>query len=240
MKPLLKKNYGSIGHLPNSRLGPGDHSLGTAQAAILTDKARDHKDLVIVQEKLDGANVGVLRQEERLIGLTRKGYRCVDSPLEQFQMFEKFIQQNPSLFDFLEDGERVVGEWLAMAHGTKYKIPHEFPFIAFDLIKNDKRELYINFRARVGTQLPVAHLLHIGQPISVKKIEKLLDMRIDDTYGYHGALEPVEGAVWRVEREGEVDFLGKYVRAFKEDGKYFNEDHSKLEWNWRPSDFKAS
>ena len=25
MKPTGKKNYGSIGHLPNSRLGPADH-----------------------------------------------------------------------------------------------------------------------------------------------------------------------------------------------------------------------
>ncbi len=232
MKASPIKNYGSIGHLPASRLGPGDHSLPASQAAILLEKSRDFKDLVIVQEKLDGANVGVLRLDDgRLVGLTRKGHFCNDSPLEQFQLFEKFINNNENRFEFLVPGERIVGEWIAMAHGTKYKT--STPFIAFDLMKGHERATYINFRARVGMLLPVAHLLHIGQPISIKKIEKLLDVRNDETYGYHGALEPVEGAVWRVEREGKVDFLGKYVRQFKEDGKYFNEDHTKLIWNWR-------
>jgi RNA ligase len=232
MKPLLRKNYGSIGHLPNSRLGEGDHSLSVGQASILTDKPRDYKDLIIVQEKLDGANVGVLRHEGRLIGLTRKGHRCMDSPMEQFQLFQKYICRNESSFDFLEEGERVVGEWIAMAHGTRYKT--DTPFIAFDLMKDDVRELYLNFLLRVGPNLPIAKVLHIGQPITTKRIEKLIDQRgYGDTYGFHGALEPVEGAVWRVEREGRVDFLGKYVRQFKEDGKYFNEDHSKLIWNWR-------
>ena len=37
------------------------------------------------------------------------------------------------------------------------------------------------------------------------------------------ALDPVEGAVWRCERQGAVDFLGKYVRPDKIDGKYLPE-----------------
>jgi len=232
MKPFPKKNYGSIGHLPGSRLGEGDHKISDGQAKILTEKARDHKDLIIVQEKLDGANVGVYRHEGRLIGLTRKGHRAIDSPMEQFQLFQRFIEKNSYRFDFLQEGERVVGEWLAMAHGTKYQI--EFPFVAFDIIRtNEEREVYVNFLSKIGMKLPVAHLLHLGSPISIKKIEKLIDHNKDGIYGYHGALEPVEGAVWRCEREGKVDFLGKYVRAFKEDGKYFNENHNQLVWNWR-------
>lgn len=230
MKPTPIKNYGSIGHLPCSRLGLGDHSLSENQAAILTDKARDHKDLIIVQEKLDGANVGVLRQDGKLVGLTRKGHRCVDSPMAQFQMFQKFINDNESKFDFLEEGVRVVGEWLAMAHGTRYRT--DTPFIAFDIMYGHERLTYTHFLRSIGYKLPTAKLLHIGCPISVKKIEKLIDKRQGEEYGYHGSLEPVEGAVWRVEREGKVDFLGKYVRDFKEDGKYFNDDHSKLVWNW--------
>lgn len=233
MKPNPRKNYGSIGHLPKSRLGPGDHSLDERQASILLEKPRDFKDLIVVQEKLDGANVGVLRHEGRLIGLTRKGHRVCDSPMEQFQMFRNFIHANEFCFDFLEEGERVVGEWLAMAHGTRYKIDNDFPFIAFDIMKEGERETYLNFRLRIGTKLPVAHLLHIGHSISVRQIEKKLDVRNGETYGYHGSLEPVEGAVWRVEREGKVDFLGKYVRHFKEDGKYFSDDHTKLIWNWK-------
>ncbi len=237
MKPILQKNYGSIGHLPNSRLGAGDHSLNDAQAAILTDKARDYKDLIIVQEKLDGANVGIMRHEGRLIGLTRKGHRCIESPLEQFQMFQRWIIKHQDEFDFLLEGERLVGEWVAMAHGTKYKCDGYFngPFYAFDLFdSNNQRLPYLKFIVRIGANIPSAQLLHIGSPISTKKIDKMIDKRDGETYGFHGALEPVEGAVWRVEREGKVDFLGKYVRQWKQDGKYFHEDHTQLVWNWQP------
>jgi len=90
MKPLgNRKNYGSIGHLPGSRLGEGDHHMSEGQAKILTETPRDYKDLIIVQEKLDGANVGILRHEGNLVGLTRKGHRAIDSPMEQFQMFQR-------------------------------------------------------------------------------------------------------------------------------------------------------
>lgn len=233
MKPILIKNYGSIGHLPGSRMGPGDHFIQNSQAKILTDKSRDYKDLVIVQEKLDGANVGILRMDGKLVTLTRKGHRCIDSPLEQFSMFERFVRRNESLFDFIQEGERLVGEWIAMAHGTKYKIDNDFPFIAFDLIKDHTRELYVEFRSRIGNKVPVAKLLHIGHPISIKNILKIISVKNGETYGFHGSLEFVEGAVWRVEREGKVDFLGKYVRPEKEDGKYFSQDHGNLIWNYR-------
>lgn len=232
MKPVLRKNYGSIGHLPGSRLGPGDHMIQAGQAAILVEKVRDYKDLIIVQEKLDGANVGILRHEGKLVTLTRKGHRCIDSPLEQFQMFDCWVQKRAHLFDFIDEGERLVGEWLAMAHGTRYDLDE--PFVAFDLMRGDVRLPFFDFMSRIGGSLKTAALLHAGGAISIKKVQKLLDVQKEDTYGYHGALDPAEGAVWRVEREGKVDFLGKWVRGDKEDGKYFNEDHTKLVWNWRP------
>jgi hypothetical protein len=39
----------------------------------------------------------------------------------------------------------------------------------------------------------------------------------------HGAVDTVEGAVWRVERYGKVEFLAKYVRQDKVDGCYLPE-----------------
>ena len=40
---------------------------------------------------------------------------------------------------------------------------------------------------------------------------------------HYGALDPVEGAIWRIERDGKVDFLVKYVRPEKIDGIYLPE-----------------
>lgn len=66
-KPLGIKAYGHVCHLPGSRLGPGDHKLTPGQARILTEKARDKHDRIIVREKLDGSNVAVARVNGELI-----------------------------------------------------------------------------------------------------------------------------------------------------------------------------
>ncbi len=60
-KPLGSKSYGHIPPLPGSRIGPGDHKCHSGQEQIATIKARDRHDTIIVQEKLDGSNVGVAR-----------------------------------------------------------------------------------------------------------------------------------------------------------------------------------
>lgn len=51
----------------------------------------------------------------------------------------------------------------------------------------------------------------------------------------HGAVDPVEGVMFRVERSGQVDFLAKYVRHEKKDGVYLTEiSGAPAIWNWRP------
>ncbi len=87
-------SYGSIPHLPSSRLGPSDRSLGGGQVRIATERARDRFDVVIVQEKLDGANVSVAKVGSELIALTRSGRRTAASPMVQFQWFEAWVQDN--------------------------------------------------------------------------------------------------------------------------------------------------
>jgi len=88
--------------------------------------------------------------------------------------------------------------------------------------------------------------IHEGDPLSIE--DALEGIK---TSG-HGAIDPVEGAVWRVERNelidprkgGErrwiVDFLAKYVRPDKVDGAYLPDVERSLNpgktiWNWRPS-----
>src|SRR5437588_7986509 len=121
-KPLNGKAYGSIPHLPGSRLGPGDHHVHAGQAIICTEKARDRHDRLIVQEKLDGSCVAVAKLEGRIVPLTRAGYPAHSSPWEQHQLFEAWVWNNAyERFDqLLEEGERLCGEWLAQAHGTRY------------------------------------------------------------------------------------------------------------------------
>ena len=115
IKPLGIKAYGSICHLPGSRLGPGDHKLNPGQAKILTEKARDKHDRIIVQEKLDGSNVAIARVNGVMIPIGRAGYPAITSPYEQHKLFATWLFSNLDRFEFLEQGQWLSGEWLAQA-----------------------------------------------------------------------------------------------------------------------------
>jgi len=229
MKPLGRKAYGHIPHLPGSRLGPGDHRVHAGQAAICETKLRDKHDRIYVTEKVDGSCCAVARVNGTLIPLGRAGYLAWTSKYEQHRLFAQWTAEHEALFAFLRDGERVVGEWLAQAHGTRYALPHE-PFVAFDLMADDHRVNHEELVARVGSFLPLPRLLHSGSPLAVAEMLKLIAV------SGHGAIDPVEGAVWRVERKGRFDFLAKYVRHDKADGKYLPELSGQAPvWNWVPS-----
>ena len=231
MKPLGIKSYGSIPHLPGSRIGPGDHHCHEGQARIATSQCRDKHDEVFVQEKLDGSNVGIARLNGEILALSRAGYLASTSPYEQHHAFSRWVEKNKSRFmAVLLEGERLCGEWLMQAHGTRYKLWHE-PLVVFDLMDGTKRMAYDAFMARVHKDFVIPDLIYRGQAMSVETImDTLAPQWGDDTYGFHGALDPVEGAVWRVERKGVVDFLVKYVRPDKVDGCYLSDDNPIYNW----------
>ena len=240
-KPLGQKSYGHIPHMPGSRMGPGDHMCEEGQKKIATEKTRDKHDLVIVQEKVDGSNVGVAKINGIIMPLTRSGYVANTSKYEQHQHFYNWVWTNHIRFnELLQDGERVCGEWLQQAHGTRYKLPHE-PFVAFDIMVKTERKIYEEFVNRVKKYDFISpNTISIGAPLSIEKAMELLKV------SGHGAIDPVEGAVWRVERneqldrhksdrEQRVDFLVKYVRPDKVDGFYLPEKSGQEPiWNWMP------
>jgi len=228
-KPTGGKNYGSIGHLPNSRLGPGDHKVPDGMAAICCEKKRDKHDKIIIQEKLDGSNVGVAKVEGKLYPLARAGYVANTSPYEQHHKFYEWAIENAERFDsLLSEGERAVGEWLCQAHGTRYELKHE-PFVLFDIMTGKKRIVFDELIKRSSTDgfVTPATAHQEGEPMTVNEALKHFGL-----YGQHGAIDPIEGVMYRVERNnlidkkkgGErrwgVDFLAKYVRPDKQDGRF--------------------
>lgn len=243
-KPLGAKSYGHIAHLPGSRMGPGDHKCHEGQKRIATEKPRDRHDEVIVQEKLDGSNVGVARLDGMLYALTRAGYVADSSPYEQHWRFAEWVYANQDRFMLvLQDGERLCGEWLMQAHGTRYELEHE-PLVVFDLMVGSSRMTYDKLVERVhAAEFITPVVIHRGDPLSIEHAMTRLN-----AHGFHGARDPVEGAVWRIERDElvepgrggarrrVVDFVVKFVRPNKVDGCYLPEI-SGLEpvWNWQPS-----
>lgn len=244
-KPLGRKAYGSIGHLPGSRMGPADHSCPEGYQRICCERVRDKFDRVVVQEKLDGSCVSVALIDGVIHSLGRAGWPAISSPYEQHRLFAEWVMLNEHRFRaVLQDGERVVGEWLAQAHGTRYDLTRREPFVAFDIMCGDERLTFGEFEERIyrGESGPRHEPLMVPQLISYG----CGAMSIDDAitrlgeFGGYGALEQVEGVVYRVERhlrdkKPRVDFLAKYVRPDKVDGKYLPEiNGGEAVWNWKP------
>lgn len=241
-KPLGGKAYGSIPHLPGSRMGPGDHHCTEGQLRIACEKARDKHDRIIVQEKLDGSCCAVAKVQGQVLALGRAGHLAQTSKYEQHQLFAAWVREREALFqDILDDGERLVGEWLAQAHSTRYTIVDAWQaFAVFDLVLCDperaKREgmpraTLAQLKGRTE-DTPLFHpvVLSNGPPVAIARAMEMVGL-----YGYHGAADEVEGCVWRVEREGRVDFLAKYVRPDKADGTLLPDvSGGPIVWNWRP------
>lgn len=106
------------------------------------------------------------------------------------------------------------------------------PFAVFDLMVDDERRTWEETRERVDlVGLPHPWTVYAGpSPLSIQDAMTLVECRND-----FNAVDPVEGAVWRVERKGRVDFLAKYVIPGKRDGAYLPEVSGQpAVWNWRP------
>lgn len=230
MRPLNRKNYGSIPHLSTSKLGTGDHFIEKGQERILTEKVRDKHDEVLVFEKYDGSNVGIGKIDNRIVALTRSGYTAKTSPYKQHHLFSDWVYKNIiKWMDILENGERITGEWLAQAHGLKYNIEVE-PIVFFDHFNSENQRSQFDYLGELaimyGLQLP--RMLHRGKAIATNELLPTLNTGTEGIC----SIEKPEGMVYRVERKGKVDFLAKWVRSDFEAGKYIiDREESELIWN---------
>ena len=62
----------------------------------------------------------------------RTGYPAESAPPEHISLFGDWVRSDPDHWaQMLGPGEVLHGEWVALAHGTRYDLLHE-PFVAFD------------------------------------------------------------------------------------------------------------
>jgi hypothetical protein len=224
MKPLGGKSYGSIPHLLGSKLGAGDHHCDPGQHKIATEKTRDKHDLVVVQEKYDGSNVGIAKINGQIIALTRSGYIAESSPYEQHHLFGKWVETNNIRFDaLLAEGDRLCGEWLLQAHGLRYEIPNSAePFVAFDYFFEKKRLCFQDFLEKLTPfDFKTPRILHTGAACSIETaLERLFDQSNAEIRTI--SAQP-EGLIYRIERKKVVDFLAKFVRNDFQPGIFLTE-----------------
>lgn len=212
MKPLGHRAYGSIPHLPGSKLGTGDHHINEGQAKYLTESKPSKNHQVVVQTKLDGSCLSVAKIGGELVPIGRSGYLVASAPYAELREFLDYVEEYKDRFDrLLNEGERVVGEWVKYALSTKYVInSHRQLFRPFDIMVGHER---IHWRlldervCQVGFR-PV-DTLSVGEAVPVDVARALQN-------------DPnAEGLVYRMEnlKNGRVEYLAKWVRSDYEPGK---------------------
>ncbi|CAN5924590.1 RNA ligase family protein [soil metagenome] len=229
----MSRLSGSIPHLPGSRVAADRTVTATQARRCLDPLAARASEAVVVQEKLDGSCVAVVRNARGEIEARgREGALAAESRNDARRMFAVWVDDHRARLEaVVREGETLVGEWLALVHGTRYELAHE-PFVAFDLLRPDRQRVTVDvLAARLAPSgLTMPGIVHRGGPLGIDAACTLLGER-----GLHGAIDPPEGLVYRVERGGEVVLIAKWVRPTKIDGCLLPENTGREAlYHWRP------
>ena len=134
-----------------------------------------------MQEKLDGSCVAIVKRAgRRLEARGREGRLAGESRNQGRRMFAAWLAENEARFEgLLRDGEVLVGDWLALVHGTRYELAHDL-FLPVDLVRGPERVRapLDELAARLAdVALPSPAVVHRGPPIAVDAACMLLGER---------------------------------------------------------------
>lgn len=216
---MPRKAFPRTPHLPGSKTGPKDRTLDPGQTRRCTEPTAGLR--VIVTEKLDGSCVAVWNDAGHLKAIGRDGSLAILSRTPIRRSFARWLDNEADRFAALPVGSWMVGEWLPIAHATRYRLPHG-PFVPFAYFADTGvRQDWDTFvELATAARLSPPYVLHDGVGVAVEEIARRLG-----TNGFHGALDEAEGAVWLVQRQGRPLVSAKWVRASVRQGRYLA-DHT--------------
>jgi RNA ligase len=205
--------YPRTPHLFGSKGTDDDKHLGEAESLRFVAKAS-----LIVEEKIDGTNVGIHFAADGKMALQCRGHLITEGMHPQYDLFKQWaVVKRPVLEDRLEDRYILFGEWVYARHSVHYrKLPHYF--FEFD-IYDKQAGAFLDLARRLeliegsGVQtVPVLHrgpldrellMALIGPSRFDSQFENPLTKRTDDL---------MEGLYLRTEAVGLVTGRAKVVR----------------------------
>lgn len=214
MGKLIPRNFGHIKHLSGSKMIDNEDVLIDKQVEeYLTVKKNNPNDLVIVTEKIDGMNAGVVKKDGLIYPINRKGYdtRLMGRVHEELGVlgdgWAKWVDDHYAMYDFiLDEGERLVYEYAEFTHTLEYKFKHEPVFLLAKYTADNKRVNYhtlCEFAKEYGFEQPP--LLNIGVAVPPQLVLNQYPK------GLVGVKGKIEGVVYNYEHNDQHAVCAKFV-----------------------------
>jgi hypothetical protein len=205
--------YPRTPHLFGSKGTDDDKHLGEAESKdFIADES------LIVEEKIDGTNVGIHFSSTGQLVLQCRGHLITEGMHPQYDLFKQWATvKRYELENRLEDRFILFGEWVYARHSVHYQqLPHYF--FEFD-IYDKEIESFVSLERRLaileGAKIETVPVLHTG---AVSK-EKLAELIGPSQYGsrFENPLTKrtdnlMEGIYLRTEAAGVVTGRAKFVR----------------------------
>lgn len=206
--------YPRTPHLFGSQGTDDDKHLGEEESLeFIADPS------LIVEEKLDGTNVGIHFTSAGRMVLQCRGHEITPGMHPQYDLFKQWttVRRN-TLEGLLEDRFILFGEWLYARHSIHYRgLPHYFfEFDIYDKLRGEFLGLETRADKLEGTNIATVPVLHRGAA-TVEQLRALIVASTFDSLFENpetGQTDPLmEGLYLRIESEGCVTGRAKLVRA---------------------------
>lgn len=205
--------YPRTPHLFGSKGTNDDRHMGAKDsAAFISDPS------LIVEEKLDGTNVGIHFTTRGRMVLQCRGHEITEGMHPQYDLFKQWTaMKRPVLEAMLAERFILFGEWVYAKHSVFYRmLPHYF--FEFD-IYDKEGGCFLSLERRLamldGTGVHTVPVVHHGKA----KHEQLLELILESAYGAefdnpltHKIDARMEGLYLRTEQDGKVTGRAKIVR----------------------------
>jgi hypothetical protein len=206
--------YPRTPHLFGSKGTDDDKHLGPEESkAFIEDSS------LIVEEKLDGTNVGIHFTHSGRMVLQCRGHEITEGMHPQYDLFKQWTAvKRPVLETILADRFILYGEWLYAKHSVHYRhLPHYF--FEFDVFDKGTRN-FLSLERRLamlqGSGLMTVPVLHNG-PASLNQLRSFIGPSAFDSHFENpltGETENLmEGLYCRTEFNGAVRCRAKMVRT---------------------------
>jgi hypothetical protein len=187
LQPILKK-YPRTRHLETSRFQHGDHDL----EAVAFKDVRGQFLVVVVEEKMDGANAGVSFDADGKLLLQSRGHYLNGGPRERhFDMLKQWANAHAEDL-YLALGERFImyGEWMYAKHTCFYDALPAY-FMEFDIYDRE-HDLFLSTarRRKLLADIPVVSVavLWEGRPHRLTEVTGLVGPSLFKTAHWRDSL----------------------------------------------------